>query len=106
MGHKRDLLEPGRHNDGIFLPGCVIVQWILEVSRIQSEALEYWNNDKLPEIQIHASDKVYVHEPCCTESVQNLLASRQGHRNHCSDSKRWERPPETSAVDGRAQLPM
>lgn len=106
MGYKCGLLEPGRHNDGIFLPGCVVVQWVLEVSRIQSDALEYWNNDKLPEIQIYASDKVYVHEPCWTESVQNLLASRQGHRNHGADSKKWEPLCETSAVDGRTQLPM
>lgn len=82
------------------------VQWILGVSRIQSEALDYWNNDKLPEIQIHASDKVYVHKTCWTESAQNLLASKQGHRNHCGDSKRCEQAPETSAVDGRAHLPM
>lgn len=67
MGHKHSLLELGRHNDGIFLPGCVIVQWILEVSRIQSESLEYWNSNKLPEIQIYASGKVYVYEPCWTE---------------------------------------
>lgn len=95
-----------RHNDGIFLPGSKIVQWILEVSRIQSETMEYWNNDKLPEIQIYASDKVYVHEPFWTESVQNLIASRQGHQNRCGDSKRWEPPHDTSAIDGRTQLPM
>lgn len=41
--------------------------------------------------------------PVGQSSVQNLLASRQGHRNDCGDSKRWEHPPETSAVDGRAQ---
>lgn len=79
---------------------------MLEVSRIQPEALKYWINDKLPEIQVRGSDKVYVHEPCWTESVQNLLASRQGHRNHCGGSKRWEPPPETSSVDGGAHLPI
>lgn len=36
MGHQSCLLGPGRNDDSIFLCGCLVEQWILEVSRIQS----------------------------------------------------------------------